>query len=602
VHGRSTGSGPARQWRAALVHVRLDGVNFQRVFSHFLVNEQSRLQLLDSTGVALYSTLPAERYKSVVHGTYFSDKVRLGVTAQMPCHSCHQNGLSETVRESEVTTVAPLPGTDWTVTVREGTHELYAPMRETVYTSSALVCLIFGCFVGFYALLSRRVLRPMRDLVQTATALAGDRDATPLSFPASADEFAILSQSFAAIRAQSRPEAPSTLPPAPVQARPQPPPNLREELLSLVDNIAGSHAVRSVLLHLHGPVLPAEFYAARGITLRSVGAIGPALDGVAAGRVQVPTADLEARGIALEMAHDTRLFHVRRIRVADSLEGALWIGVAEGGEALGHYVGPTMALIAHQVQSLIERNLLYGRLKVEQEHKNRMLRHLFEAEADERKRIAREIHDETAQELTALLLVLETLPDGVTPHDRANLQRAKALVGQILDGLNRMVRRLRPAMLDDLGLIEAVRASGHNLMESAGIHFDLEVIGDDVRVSKDVENTVYRVFQEAATNVVRHAHARHVKMRLHLEPTRLMGWIQDDGKGMDLSWLDDVTARPRWGLLGVRERIVQAGGTVEFATPEGGGLRIVFEVPLGPGQEARTPVSPQPRNDSCSPS
>ncbi len=583
VLGRTLGTGETAAWRAAVVYVRLDGKNFQRIFDNFLVNEQSRLQLLDSTGVALYSTLPRERFRSVVHGTYFTDKVRLGNAVQMPCHSCHKNGESETIRQSEVTTVAPLAGIGWTVTVREGTRDLYAPMRETVYTSSALVSLIFGCFVGFYVLLSRRVLRPMRQLAETATALAQDAGATQTGFR-SRDEFAMLSESFEAMRSRST-AAKDALPNSPMQAVHRQPSgivvsDLRKTLNGLVDGVAKSKAVRSVVLHLDGPALEEGFFACQDIALRSEGRIGASLDAAAAGRSQVSVADLDSRGIAVENAHETKLFYVQRIRVADALDGALWIGVADGSEELGRYLGPTMALIANQVQSLIERSLLQDQLRVEQAHKDRMLRHLFEAEAEERKRIAREIHDGTAQELTALLLVLETLPDGVSPGDKANMERAKNLVGQILDGINRLVRRLRPAVLDDLGLIEAVRATGQNLMETAGIGFDLEVVGEDLMVPKDVEDTVYRVFQETATNVVRHAGATHVKMRLHLEPERLMGWIEDNGRGMDLSWLDDIAARPRWGLLGVRERIVQAGGTIDFMTPASGGLRIVFEVPL----------------------
>ena len=154
AQGRTTVHGTDKQWRAAVLYLRLDGANFQRVFSYFLVNAQSRLQLLDATGIALFSTQVDERYISAVHGTYFTDKVRLGGEAQMQCHSCHQKGHDaggheDAGRETEMTTVAPVPGTDWTVTVREGRERLFAPMVETVQASTALVCLIFGCFVGY---------------------------------------------------------------------------------------------------------------------------------------------------------------------------------------------------------------------------------------------------------------------------------------------------------------------------------------------------------------------------------------------------------------------------------------------------------------------
>lgn len=182
------------------------------------------------------------------------------------------------------------------------------------------------------------------------------------------------------------------------------------------------------------------------------------------------------------------------------------------------------------------------------------------------------------------MLVLETLPDGNAAQERANLERAKALVQRTLDGINRLVRRLRPAVLDDLGLVEAVRTTAQNVLQSSGIEFALQVQGNDTGVPQDVENAVYRVFQEAATNVVRHAQATKVTLHLHFERDHLLGYIEDNGRGMDLRWLDDLAARPRWGMLGIRERIVQAGGSVAFSTPTGGGLRIAFEVPLPTGQ------------------
>ncbi len=591
AQGRTTGEGEAKKWTAAVLYLRLDAPNFQRVFSYFLVNDQSRLQLLDSIGVALFSTQKDERYVSAVHGTYFTDKVRLGGEAQMQCHSCHVKGHNDggheaNNRETEITTVAPVPGTEWTVTVREGTQRLYAPMVETVYASTALVCLIFGCFVGFYLLLSRRVLRPMRQLTETANALVLEHGAAVHGH----DEFSQLANSIEAIRVKKGTVVPIK-PDAPVHSvrtsQPiQPLLDIRQNLMGLAEGVAASKAVSSVLLHLRGGPLGSDFFSAHGITLRAEGSMAELLESIAGGRAQVPVADLEARGIALEDTHGTKLFYVQRISVPDTLQGELWIGVPEASESVSRLIGPTMAVIGGQVQSLVERSLLYEQLRLEQEHKNRMLRHLFEAEAEERKHIAREIHDETSQELTALALQLETIPSDGLPEVEAQLNKAKDLVKRILDGINRLVRRLRPAVLDDMGLVEAVRATGQNIITSAGLKFTLDVEGGDIAVPKDVENTVYRVFQEAATNIVRHAQAKKVTMRLHIEGRsrgeggRLMGWIEDDGKGMDPALLTTTAPRPRWGLLGMRERIVQMGGTVEFETSPGGGLRIVFDVPF----------------------
>lgn len=586
------GAQPAAGWRGAVAVLRIDGPRFSKIFERFVVDPSARLQLLDSSGVALYSTDSTETFRSVVHGTYFTDKVRLGGTVQMQCHSCHLGERhDEPVREQEITTVAPVPGTEWTVTVRERAQRLYAPMTETIYLSTALVCLIFGLFVGFYVLLSRRVLRPMRQLAVTATRLMSGSEPT-LAVSGEWDEFEVLSNSLRAL--QNRPaDGPAKAEPAAqtAPARPQQAAvsDLPDALALVLDSVVASEAVASVLMHLRGWPLQAPYFAARGATLRAEGVPGDVLTALSAGCQTIAVAELRDHGVAVDDCGDTRLFMVLPIVVGDALSGQLWIGIADSGEAVIRYLGPALRLIANQVQALIERLLLQGHLRREQAHKNRMLRHLFDAEAEERKRIAREIHDQTAQELTALMLMLETAGEATPQAAAKQLGKAKALVAQILDGLNRLVRRLRPAVLDDLGLVEALRTTAQNLLEPAGIAFELEVIGSDAGLSREVESGVYRVFQEAATNSVRHAGAKHVRMRLCIEADQLSGWLQDDGKGMDLSWLDDLAARPRWGLLGMRERIVQLGGTIEFAAASQGGLRIVFGVPLTPAEEAPAP-------------
>jgi two-component system sensor histidine kinase UhpB len=148
-----------------------------------------------------------------------------------------------------------------------------------------------------------------------------------------------------------------------------------------------------------------------------------------------------------------------------------------------------------------------------------------------------------------------------------------------------LIRRLRPAVLDDMGLIAAVRTMGDNLLAPSGLTFALHVRGTPVPIPRPVETAVYRVFQEAGTNAVRHSGASHVHAGFAFEEGRLMGWFEDDGRGMDLAGLDggiiDAGLRGhRWGLLGMRERLVQLGGALRFTHSAAGGLRIEIDVPL----------------------
>ena len=190
------------KWRAAVAPIRLDSDAFLRAFGYFLVDERSRLQLLDSDGIALFSTVADERYKSAVHGTYFNDKVREGEAVQMRCHSCHTDESGgEVRREAELTTVAPVPGTRWSVTVREPTEEGF--LTQTVVASTALVCIIFGAFLGFYIILRRRVLRPLRALAKAAVAVSkGDLD-VQLNVSGRGDVY-LIERSFESMREQVR--------------------------------------------------------------------------------------------------------------------------------------------------------------------------------------------------------------------------------------------------------------------------------------------------------------------------------------------------------------------------------------------------------------
>ena len=147
------GAGTGPNWRAVVADLTLDGREFQRLFGHFQTQTWTRLQLLDSRGVALASTDRAELYKSAVHGTYFSDRLRQGGAVQMRCHSCHQNEGEATVREAELTTVAPIPGTGWSVAIRAAESKVFAPLQRAVVSRVLLFSVLLGVFLGFFVLL-----------------------------------------------------------------------------------------------------------------------------------------------------------------------------------------------------------------------------------------------------------------------------------------------------------------------------------------------------------------------------------------------------------------------------------------------------------------
>jgi signal transduction histidine kinase len=197
-----------------------------------------------------------------------------------------------------------------------------------------------------------------------------------------------------------------------------------------------------------------------------------------------------------------------------------------------------------------------------------LTRLLLRAQEDERRRIARELHDEAGQVLTAVKIELDL--DG--------RREASEMVGRALAQVRDLSNLLRPTVLDDLGLIPALHGLCEDFTRRTRIEASLEA-DDPVRpFSPEEEVVVYRVVQEALTNVARHAGASHARVRLELDNGRTRLVIEDDGRGVS----GELT--PHLGLLGIRERVTALGGSVSLGVGQGGqraGFRLEAVIPAG---------------------
>ncbi len=206
---------------------------------------------------------------------------------------------------------------------------------------------------------------------------------------------------------------------------------------------------------------------------------------------------------------------------------------------------------------------------------------VMEAREEERRRIARELHDELGQRLTALKMELSSLSDGGT--DRGT--RLPAMLGMLdetVAALRRIAADLRPLMLDDLGLNAAIEWLGNEASRRLGIRVqvDLDEVPD---VDERVAIALYRMVQEALTNVARHARARQASVQLRRRNDGLHLSVRDDGVGFPERALQ---REGRWGLLGMRERAELLGGRLEIDNPPGGGARVRVHLP--PAHDTRT--------------
>ena len=200
------------------------------------------------------------------------------------------------------------------------------------------------------------------------------------------------------------------------------------------------------------------------------------------------------------------------------------------------------------------------------------VRRTLTAQEDERLQLARELHDEIGQSLTALLLQLDYLgkaaPGGLAPEVREAREAARAS----LEEVRRMARRLRPEALDDLGLVSAINHLADRIARRSHIEVNRTLQRSLPELTADVELVIYRVAQESLTNVIRHAGAQRVELSLAATPAAVVLRVADDGDGID--------GRPEGaGVKGMRERAVLAGAQLDIRPAEAGGTEVRLEVP-----------------------
>lgn len=223
---------------------------------------------------------------------------------------------------------------------------------------------------------------------------------------------------------------------------------------------------------------------------------------------------------------------------------------------------------------------LYRELQERERWREELLRKVISAQEDERKRLARELHDETSQTLSALAMKIETALAASPPGTlRDRLVEARALTVRTLDELHRLIFDLRPSVLDDLGLLSAIRWYAERHLEPLGIIVQFEASGFERRLRPELETALFRVAQEAITNIAKHAGADTVLIQCLERDGRVTIEIEDDGKGFVPESLPPPAARERGlGLLGMRERVELFGGTIELDSAPGQGTRVKVSV------------------------
>jgi len=458
--------------------------------------------------------------------------------------------------------------------------------------------------IGLSSLLTWLLTRPVRALTE-ATRRVGEGDLSPRLTPWAADEIGYLQESF------------NTMVERLARAR--------QEMAAVNESLLRRNRELSTLYQvsqaLSGPLeLEAALQDVLRQTVTAVGAMGGWVCLVAAGNsdcrtcatfwlngpsrfpiercphctacervrtgphpaVLVPaSSECSACPLLREDDASDRMYHIAiPLQVKGETVGMLNVVCQE--EACQEDLG-LMEAVGRQVGVGIENARLWEELRRKEAVRRELLHKAITAQEEERRRIARELHDEASQALAALLVSLRLMENAPSLEEaRAQVARMREVVNQTLDEIRALAWELRPSVLDDLGLVPALTRYIQSCRSRFGMEIDLEVVGlDQVRLPWKVETALYRIAQEALTNAARHAGARHVSVILEKRGNQVLLIVEDDGRGFDLAQVRASSQeRGRLGLYGMEERASLVGGRLTIESAPGSGTTVVVEVPL----------------------
>jgi len=245
----------------------------------------------------------------------------------------------------------------------------------------------------------------------------------------------------------------------------------------------------------------------------------------------------------------------------------------------------TFNQMADDLQARDKENArLYNELRAKETALTQLLQEIIGNQEEDRKRLSRGLHDDFSQSLTALSMTLQTALQKIPPGEaalRAELEKFQALTIDTLAQASRWIQDLRPRLLDDMGLVPAIRSYAESRLDASDTMVKIQAHELEERLPSEIETTLFRIIQEAISNIAKHAHARHVYIRIDHYPTgHLVARIEDDGVGfIPGKYLHSTDGLRGVGLLSMRERVALLGGTLMIDSAPGRGTVVRAEVP-----------------------
>jgi signal transduction histidine kinase len=249
-----------------------------------------------------------------------------------------------------------------------------------------------------------------------------------------------------------------------------------------------------------------------------------------------------------------------------------------------------MRAIGDRTALAIERARMTDALREREQRIAELSGHLLRVQEEERKRISRELHDETGQALMVIRLYLGMMENGNTAKGvRGKIRETVEVVDRTIEGIRRIIGKLSPLVLQELGLVAAIRKEAKDFARNTGVKARVMIAENVGRLASGTEQAIYRVVQEALHNVAKHAQAKNVTVQVERADELVRVVVEDDGIGIQSR--SSNSRDHSFGLAGIKERIAMLGGTSRVISTKGKGTRIEISVPAGEGQVLDRPLA-----------
>lgn len=567
-------------------------------------------QVVDGKGNLIASTQPEQVFGNVDYGDHFVSLIQAKKTVVSTCHNCHETSAASATaspisRRKDILAFAPLTTASWGVAVRQSEGEALADttrLREGMLIVGALALAV--AFPGSIAIASRAV-RPVLSLTEASKRMAAGDLSTGIP-PMGEDEIGILGENLEQMRQRLR-ESRDEL-----EQRRKEAESLYDISLDISSVLDTDRILASVvgdaraLLSADLAILMLRNHSGQLYVRAMNGNVTEGLGGISLAPGQGFAGAVVQRAYPLsceDYSNDDTCVHDKSVDAAVSQEGLrslLGVPLRFGAEVLGALVVARrqvrafskqetflLARFGNQASIAITNANLYQEVRRKEHLRGQLLEKVISAQEEERKRIARELHDEPAQIFSGLAMQLEAmateLPASEAPV-KSRLQRLQRLATHALETVRKLMSDLRPTALDDLGLIPAIRQYAESKVGEAGVKVSVRVHDMDVRLPSRMETVIFRALQEAINNVYKHAEAKNVSILLRRDRDVIKVVVKDDGKGFTPD-LSKAGSRGGLGLLGMEERVNLIGGTMKIKSHQGKGTELRIEVPLPQGEE-----------------